>query len=455
MLSRLLLCLFLCSAGQITAQELVRKGFLGVQMRPVDGQTGVQVMRVFPESTAQNIGIQKSDILLQINQQVIQQSQDVGAAIGTLRAGDPIEVLVSRNEEELKLSGKVVGKALETSTSSEVIYGSIPYKSGWLRTIVNKPLTPGKHPTIFFIPGYTCATVDNLPEYHPYRKLIDSLSGLGYAIFRVEKPGIGDNLNTGDCQQLGFDNELEAYFTAYDHLSKYDCFDPENIYLLGHSMGGVYAPVIGAAKKPKGIIVYGTVHEGWVEYLLRMVRFQNPRFGNDYVETHEDLQTLYALLYEHYYLGKSSKTLAQNPDYQKILERDFAFDGEDQILYRHEDFWREINDHNLTKGWAESPSYVLSIFGEADIEAVNDYAHKEIVQICNHYKPNTASFHLMEATDHSMIKVGTMEEGAAMRGSRAYFDLMQNAFNFEVVTLIDDWIQATKVLSFPEEIPEQ
>ncbi|MCB0644962.1 MAG: hypothetical protein KDC44_25125, partial [Phaeodactylibacter sp.] len=125
----------------------------------------------------------------------------------------------------------------------------------------------------------------------------------------------------------------------------------------------------------------------------------------------------------------------------------------DQILYRHEDFWREINGHNLTKGWVESPSYVLSLFGEADIEALTDYSHREIVRICKLYKPGTANYHLVEGSDHSMIKVGSMDDGAALRGTPEYFNYLQQRFNYSVVSIIDEWMQRVIPLHYPEQLP--
>ena len=204
---------------------------------------------------------------------------------------------------------------------------------------------------------------------------------------------------------------------------------------------GVYAPVIAARQQPKGAIVYGTTHEVWVEYLLKMVRFQNPLLGNDYVETADDVRTLYALLYEHYYLGKDSKELYKNPDYKKLLDRDFAFDGEDQILFRHEDFWREINAHNFSKAWADMEGHVLSLYGEADLQAINDDSHREIARIVNTSNPGHGTYKFVEKTDHSMIKVGSMEDGVHLNGTPEYRQLMETKFNYNIVRLTHEWIQ--------------
>ncbi|MCG8328826.1 MAG: PDZ domain-containing protein [Chitinophagales bacterium] len=437
---------------QLVAQELPRRISLGFRPIPVDEARaqevglkkaeGIWVGNLSPDGTMAAIGTKQGDVVLKLNGTDVNTVPQLLAARNEIRAWDPVKVQVWREGEKMILEGKALPLPMEESAHSSVIYGQFAYKGGLIRTIINKPHKPGVHPTIFFIPGYTCSSVDNLNGIHPYRKLVDSLVSLGYAVFRIEKPGIGDNLNTGDCQQLGFDNELEAYVQAYPQMEKYDFIDKNNIFLWGHSMGGIYAPIIASKTQPKGVAIYGIIHDTWTEYLLRMVRYQNPRLGSsDYVQTDKDVRKLFALLYEHYHLGKSSKELYQNPDYQQILERDFAFDGEDQILYRHEDFWREIYKYNLSEAWASFEGYVLSINGEADLEVVNNFSQKEIIHIVNHYHPGKGTFVYMPKTDHSMIKVGTLEEGARLRSQPAYREYLQNHFNYDIVTETHEWIQ--------------
>ncbi len=444
--------ILVCAFLEVQAQELRRKGTLGIAPAPVTAEvakdlvlsdlSGVLVSRVFSNTTFTAMGGQEGDVILKINQQKITAIPDLMAIRDGMRENDPMTMIVWREGRQVSLKGNVVPIPYEQAEHAEVLYDEMPYKAGKIRLIINKPNAAGKHPTVFFIPGYTCSSVDNLSPIHPYRKLLDSLSNLGYAIFRIEKPGIGDNENTGDCQQLGFDNELEAYRVAYDQLKHYDFIDTENVFIWGHSMGGLYAPLIAQEVQPKGVVIYGITHELWPEYLLKMIRYQNPLLGNDYVDTERDLRTLYALLYEHYYEGKSSKELVENPAYRTILERDFAFDGENQILYRHEDFWRELAEHPLSEAWSKTRSHVLSLFGGADLEALNDVSQKEIVHLVNHYHPGYGTFQFVPDTDHSMIRVGSMAEGARVRSQPAYRELLQTQFNYDIVTYTHEWIQS-------------
>jgi len=42
--------------------------------------------------------------------------------------------------------------------------------------------------------------------------------------------------------------------------------DQDNVFIVGHSMGGVFAPILAAEFPVKGIAVYGTVVKTWTEY---------------------------------------------------------------------------------------------------------------------------------------------------------------------------------------------
>ncbi|GAB4517645.1 MAG: hypothetical protein Tsb004_27950 [Allomuricauda sp.] len=436
-------------------QQLKRRASLGFMPVPVDSTLsremgwdspkGLVVTEISEGGTFEGLKAKNQDILLEINGQPINSTPELLEVRAELREGDAITIKLWRDGKEKTLRGKAARLPYETSDFSEVIYGQFNYKEGRIRTIVNRPKKPGKHPAIFFIPGYTCTSIDNLHPLNPYRKLIDGFVEKGYVVFRMEKPGVGDNEDTGDCRQLGFDQELASYYKGYEQLLTYDFVDQENIFLWGHSMGGLYAPLIAAEKQPKGMAFYGMVHDSWPEYLLRMVRYQNPRIGtSDYVQTDADVRLLYELLYKHYYLGETSKELAQNPEYERILRRDFWFDGEDQILLRHENFWRELNAYSMTNALSEYKGYVLSMNGEADLEVLNDFSQREVVQITNHYHPGMGEFEYFPKTDHMMIEVGTLEEGAVIRYQPQYRELLATAFNHEIVERTHTWIQEKK-----------
>ncbi len=403
----------------------------------------VQIVGIRPGSTEYTAGLQKEDILYAINNIAITSTEDLyyKGYLNQLRAEDSIEYHIIREGDTLTLSTRVIGLDYETSTHGDVIYDKVPFKGGYLSTILTLPQSKKKLPAIYFIPGYNCASYDKMGEAHPYRRIIDSFTHLGYAVFRCQKSGMGDSYQTPNCFEIDFHTEQEGFEEGYRKLLSYDFIDTQNIFIFGHSLGGINAPIIAEKFQPKGIIVYGTTHIPWMEYLMYMIRFQNTKLGYDPIEIEKEAHTYQKLLYQQYVLKKTPEELASShPDYADLLERDFQYQGGDMIFQRHYDFWYQLNDLHLAQSWASQKSHVLSIWGEADFEALDDRSHKDIVHIVNHYHPGHATYVSLPETNHSFIKVGSMEEGIEARQNGKMRSLFETSFNYDIIHIIHNWI---------------
>lgn len=446
--------LLLGLVSSITAQHLRRQASFGFQPLLVNDSIaqahqlkraeGMLLLQVTPSGTFGQMGAQAGDVLLAINGQAMQQWPDLMGLRRSLAEGDRLSVRIFRGGKAMTLDGKAVGIPKEGSTSQfEVEYGEAPFEGGYLRTIVNRPRKPGPHPAIYFIPGYTCATVDALPALHPYAKLVDSLARLDYLVFRVEKPGVGDGPQPCDCAETGFDKEMKVFEAGYDQLLKTKGVDPEKVFIFGHSLGGIQAPILAAQPRyqPAGIAVYGTVFQSWYEYILGMLRFQQPRIGDDYLELEAKMQTYTQLFFQHYVLHKPLEDIIANPDWKALLEKDFGLDAAGNILGRKSFYWGEIAQRNLTKAWAETEAKVLSIYGEADFEVFNAYSMSEIAQIVNHYHPGNATYTTLPGTNHSFIHVGSMEKEISLKGNPAYRQYLIENFDYKLIDVLHEWIQ--------------
>lgn len=451
------LALLLACGAFAQMKHLKRRGMLGIRPFEVNDSIakahklkrteGVLVGQVFPNTSFSEMGAEAGDIILQVNTHPIRGFAELRRAGSELWGGDPISVTLWRDGKEKKLKGKVVGMAPTAGTDKyDVEYGEVAFDGGYLRSIVSTPKEAGPHPAIYFIPGYTCASVDILSPIHPYRKLFDSLSTMGYVLYRIEKPGTGDGPSPCQCMETGFDKELTVFEAGYRDLLKRKDIDPNNVFLFGHSMGGVQAPLLAAMDEfnPKGVAVYGTVFQTWYEYILNMLRFQEPRQGEDYVEFEKDMQEYTKLLYEHYVLMKPLEQIISNPRWKALLERDFLLNEDGDILFRKSFFWRELAAVNLTEAWAKTNAHVLSLYGEADFEVFNEFSMSEIARIVNTYHPGKGKYVKVEKTDHSMIRSGTMEEAVQVRGTPAYRQLLMNNFNYDIITILDDWIKEVR-----------
>ena len=96
--------------------------------------------------------------------------------------------------------GKVQPMPLKTGNDAEVQYGEVALaNNGYALSIMKRPQGTGKFPVNFYIQGYGCASLDNLPEKDSQRQFVDGLVSRGYAVFRMEKPGTGDTQGTKPC----------------------------------------------------------------------------------------------------------------------------------------------------------------------------------------------------------------------------------------------------------------
>ncbi len=436
-----------------TGQHLKRPANYGFYPQPVDEAIskekglkevkGILVRGVGPGTTFGEMGIEEGDVILAINDTPTNSQAALAVAKENLWAGDKINVEIWRDGKVQKVAGNMVGRPRESSDRWEVIYDEVPFEGGYLSGIVTKPKNNGPHPTIYFIPGYTCASVEALSPIHPYTRMLDSLNALGYAIFRVDKPGTGEGPNPCQCSETGFFKELDVFRAGWKHLQTYDFVNQDEIYIFGHSMGGFEAPLLAAEEdiSPRGIAVYGTAFQSWYEYIIAMLRFQEPRNGEDYLTFEKDMQEYTKLFYEHYVLHKPLEKIIANPTWKTLLERDFALDQAGNILWRKSFFWRELSEVNVAEAWAKTDAYVLSVYGEADFEVFNPFSMQEIPRIVNSYHPGHGKFVSLDGTNHSMIKVGSMDKEIALKGAPEYRDYVVNHFDWRLVTELHKWIQ--------------
>jgi dienelactone hydrolase len=102
--------------------------------------------------------------------------------------------------------------------------------------------------------------------------LLHTIGSQGFVTMRVEKSGVGDSEGPS-CDTIGYSEELSGYQAALKSLQSNPSVDSRRIYLLGISLGGVFAPILGAETKVAGISVYGTLAGPPPDYPGRSDRF--------------------------------------------------------------------------------------------------------------------------------------------------------------------------------------
>lgn len=449
----ILLITLLLLVQQNFAQHIQRKGSLGVgyfqslsdsAIKRLQYQGGAVVQFVVPHTTAANLGIQPYDIITGINEIKVQQPQQLPVIAKTLRENDAIAITVIRHNKIARLAGKVVARAMETSSTADIFYDEFAYKNGYVRTIYKTP--KGKKPlgTVYFLQGLPCYSMDNFKEKDITKLAIDAMVDRGFAVYRMEKADMGDNVNMLPCETMGFHEELDMYMAGYQNLLSLKQVDTANIFLFGHSMGGVVAPLIAEKYQPRGIVVYGTVFKPWVDYLIDAYLIQLQYYGEDLAVLRDTIEAAKPYIYDYFYSEKTIGEVIKTKKGLAAMELILNYDVNTGLgsSGRSARFHKEMNQHNTTRAWGHTKSAVLAIYGESDIAANNADDHKALVNYVNKIHPGKASFWQAAGTTHNFEEIGTMEEFIKWQANPAGFaSFASTRFNTKLFDYACNWMK--------------
>ena len=437
-----LLCAFLFAELALAADDLPRRAFLGIAMAP-DRQTapGATASQVITGGTAAAIGLREGDIVVRAGDRPIGSPADLVAFASGLDEGAPVTLTVRRGDEELQLTGPARPRPRETYVGGSVDYGAVPWRGGRLRDLLVMPDGAEAPPVVFLIQGFTCASVESPDPANAYRQLGAALIAAGIGYYRVEKPGLGDSRGTPPCSQIDYDAELDAFRSAYRHLIETRGIAPERIFMFGHSLGGLQAPMLAAERAPRGVAVYGTVVRNWADYHWNVAQFQDYLMaGADPVEAIRQAEA-YREVFHRFYREREAPAAiaADDPAYAAGLRQAFGWDGGDNVFGRHFKYDQDLAHQPLMAAWRDARTHVLSIYGGSDLVALFDEDHRLIADVANHYRPGSGRYVEIARTGHGMDLIGTREEvRERTRNSGAPPD---GAFNPEVASVVAGWIR--------------
>src|SRR6266480_656319 len=321
----------------------------------------------------------------------------------------------------------------ESYPNIDVIYDFVAVPHGErLRTIITKPHDAnGKLPVIFVAGWLSCDSVEAATGTKDATGIV--FQGLaqmpGFSLFRVDKQGVGDS--EGDCAANDFESELAGYRAAFRALKNYDFIDANQIYVLGLSNGGGFAPLVPESDSEQGQIRAYVVVGGWVrtwfEHMLEIERRRFGLMGKSPGEVNDRI--------------KGAATL-----YQEWLTKDRAVDDIVKEQPQLEELWPERKDHghlygrplafyeqlqslNLADAWSrvKAPTYVLRgvfdwIMSREDSELIAMYVNRN---------GDLASFYEIPKTGHTFQHYLSLAD--TFKGKRAKFDP-------KMIALLTDWL---------------
>jgi pimeloyl-ACP methyl ester carboxylesterase len=120
---------------------------------------------------------------------------------------------------------------------------------------LTSPLTPGRHPVIVLIAGSGAHNRDEeILGYKPFKMIANHLTRQGFAVLRYDKRGVGESKGktTAESTTMDFATDVEQ---AVKMLKTRNDVDTTKIGLLGHSEGGIIAPLVASRNKDIAFII--------------------------------------------------------------------------------------------------------------------------------------------------------------------------------------------------------
>ncbi len=432
------------AAGVARADEaLGRRGRLGAALAPADG-VGVRIQEVLPGSSAEVGGLKAGDVVRAIDGRP---TERVPAVFRAVREGGGRELAfdLTRDGKAERVAVRLAEWLREEGTEKyRVEYGDVASKAGRLRTIayVPKAAAPkGRYPALLILQGIGMATLDNPRPGEPvdkptgmgvYRTIAASLADAGFVALRVDKAGCGDS--QGDAPALDFLGELDGYRAALKALKARPDVDPDRVFLFGHSMGGVFAPIVAGEGPVRGVAVYGTVFKTWIEYVLENWRRQDTLSGGDPAALDSALRVNERCFHELLVARRSPEAILRDIPEAATAQPGPGFDG-DQVFGRHYTFFQQLHDVNIPAAWARVDTDVLALWGEAEAVTGRD-DHEAIAKVVESSHPGRGQFRVVPGSSHGLDRADSPREAlrAALPGGK------RREFNPAILEALRPWM---------------
>ncbi|MBD9373745.1 alpha/beta fold hydrolase [Rhizobium sp. ARZ01] len=386
------------------AKDLARRPFLGIAMKTVEsdeisGGPTVQIDRVIENSSASVADLRSGDMVVSMDGRKIGSQEDVIATIKPKRAGDVLKISFLRDGHPVSKEVPLIGLPLEKSSDFETIYEAVIVDGTKRRTITTRPREATRFPAVLFVGGIGCYSMESpLDDQEVYRQLLSSLTRQGFVTMRVEKSGMGDSEGP-PCATVDLDAETRGYIAGLNELKNKPYVDPDRVFIVGHSIGGIVGPLVAAQVPVRGIVAMETVGTTWFEYELINRRRQLRLAGTAPEVLGRQMQVKQWCMH---------RLLIEREAREEIVQRRPECKEELQIPTA-DAYLQQIAALDLPGLWANLKIDALLIYGSADYLTSTE-EHLAIAEVVNVERPASATFIEISDLDHYMTRVESQRE---------------------------------------------
>ncbi len=237
----------------------------------------------------------------------------------------------------------------------------VPALEGELPGILTIPKGEGPFPAVVLLQGSgPCDMDETIGAQKPFKDLAQGLAEHGIAVYRFDKRTyVYGSEMAGDTDLTLMDETIEDALEAVQLLASQNQIDPDRIFVLGHSLGGIAVPAVAGElqKKPvkaSGYILMAASLRPLDELMREQVDFLSSLEPEVTKEQQAEKDALFA-------------------DLDRLADLD-SLAKEDQILGAYPAYWRWLSDYDIHKAAGEIKEPVLLLQGEEDYQVtMEDY----------------------------------------------------------------------------------
>jgi pimeloyl-ACP methyl ester carboxylesterase len=412
-----------------------RRALWGFRLASRGEGNGAEVRALDPGSAAHRAGLRAGDRVLTINGRRLDGQRSISEALRACRGGEAARLEVEREGHRSTVAFSPPPLPFEKIDGCEVRYGWVESPRGYrVRTVLTRPANVrGNVPVIVFVPWLSCDPVE-APPGNPdgWIRLLHGLAERsGWALLRVEKPGVGDSEGP-DCGEHDLETDLDAFRAALSTVGTLEGIDVTRLVLFGGSIGGALAPVLAAEHRVAGLIVAGGFTRTWFEHMLEIERARLSLGGASPAAVNRALRA-FSEFYDLYLNQRLTpgEVMARRPDLASHW-----YDAPDGQYGRPAAYHHQVARLDVEEAWAKVEVPVLVLHGEYDWIMSRAEAERA-AEIVNGRVAGRADLVILPRTDHNFGVYETRQDA---------FDDRNGRFDPAVVDRVVAWLTTR----FPE-----
>lgn len=362
---------------------------------------GAKIQRIISGGAAEAAGLVQNDVIVRLGSYATPTVEAFLNALHQFHAGDAASAAFLRGTDRREARVVFGAPVNESSAGQTTTYGAVSVDGTLRRTLLTTPTGAQKPlPAVLLLGGIGCYSVDAASNpQDAYLRLAHDITAAGFVTMRIEKSGVGDSEGP-PCYNVDFSAEQRAYAAALGALRADPHVDPARVYIFGHSIGTLHAPILAQSAPIAGLIVAEAVGRDWPEYELRNSRRQLELSGL----TPAQVDT--ALLEKDQCLARL--LLLDQPE-TEIEATEPGCKDHNSVYPVEAPYMQQVARINAIGEWSRVSVPVLAIYGTSDF--VTEKAdHQRIVDVVNQAHPNSASFVEIAAMDHLLAVEATPRE---------------------------------------------